>query len=125
MAAEQFNDSFWLAVAAAAPVIGLAAAVTADQAIRRSDRAIHGAATIDLRLVKSLRRILIVSAVNIGVQGATLLNALISLSRRADFQSRNWNIAFVSLGMVLVFVTVAISAFASDRRRVVPPPGAS
>jgi hypothetical protein len=106
MATAGFNDQFWVAVAAAAPVIGLSSVVAADQAVkaleRARDRARQG--TQGQQPPKSPGPAFWVTYFNILVQAGALAAALRSLSGRTNTMPMALAIFIEFFGMVLIFV---------------------
>src|SRR5690349_15881745 len=83
MAAEQFNTEFWVAVAAVAPVIALAASVTADHAVKELRRGLKRAAgSGPAPRHRGLGAGYWISYINMSAQAVALLLALTSLDSR-------------------------------------------
>jgi len=125
MAAEKFNDTFWAAIAAAAPVIGLAAAVTMQQ---NWDRATKRASKEGAFPAKFLGATYVVAFVNVLLQTFALGLALESLSKREDLFGKRVAIYLEWIGMFLIFLPIVFSFFAgidtapqSDPRDLQPP----
>jgi hypothetical protein len=105
MAAPDLHQSFWVAIAAAAPVLGLASAVTADQSVRRIERAVERANRDRTGMPRIERAPFWVATSNIMLQAGLLGLALHCLS--ANYDSSRWRlIAAVAAvgGVFLVFL---------------------
>jgi hypothetical protein len=104
MAVTDVQETFWVAIAAAAPVIGLASAVNLDQAVRRSERDIRRAIKKRKDLPPIPNVSYAMSYINIGLQTVALLFALYCLGTTYD---PGWGRliagAMAVLGMGLVF----------------------
>lgn len=118
MAAEEFNKEFWLATAAAAPVIGLAAAVTAQQIW---DRAKKLAAEKGVPAGRSLGSTWYVVNINVAIQAVALAFALSSLSVHVDQIPRVLSGIFVVGGMFLVLWPLTLAPGIESRRRARDP----
>ena len=111
MAAADFNMPFWVAIAAAAPVIGLATAVTADQAVKSNERLVERAAHEHWPMMPGFRWFdLVVAYLNVAVQSLIIFAALTSLSTSHDYFSRKWMIWIETVSLVIVFLPSYISA---------------
>jgi uncharacterized membrane protein YbhN (UPF0104 family) len=108
MAAEQFNDPFWVAIAAAAPIIGLASVVTADQQMRALVRTLDQMITRGRQPPGGLLSAFVFSYVNWFLQAVALLVALLSLGYHFDFLPKGLIVAMEFLGMMLVMMPTVI-----------------
>ena len=114
MSASDFNDPYWVAVAAAAPVIGLAAAVSGEQLTRRVERVREVAARKgDPR--PDLPSIFWLHYFNILAQAVVLFGALWSLSHTEDFGVKPVAMWVIVLGLVAVFVPSLVYAVSTGR----------
>jgi hypothetical protein len=111
MAAEQFNHEFWVAVATAAPVIGLASAVTADQVVRRYEREQERKGRDSTPAPAAKDPVSWIAYSNIGLQTVALGFALLSLSDRRDLVPTAVPVAMEILGMILVFLPTVVNLF--------------
>ena len=118
MAAEQFNDPYWVAIAAAAPVIGLASAVIVGQLVdeRNRDRDRTPAGT-PVSQKPSWTRALWISYLNLFLQVGILGIALQCLSDRTDLVPRGLATTITQLSMLLVLVPSLIAYSARRSRR--------
>jgi len=111
MAAAGFNDSFWVAVAAAAPVIGLASVVAMERVARSivrygEQREKMGKAPLPQgNPVAALR----IAVGNVGVQALALGIALTNLSDRADVMPRTAATIVTAAGLAAVAVGVIVT----------------
>jgi hypothetical protein len=122
MAADQFHDTFWVAIATAAPVIGLASAVTADQLVRRSERAADRAESHGLQLPPLRMGAFWFAYTNIIAQSIILFVALVTLSNRVDGGLGRFSAALIEfLGMLMVFTPTVVALSKEGRRRREPP----
>jgi hypothetical protein len=87
MAAPDLHDSFWVAIAAAAPVIGLASAVTAEQTTRRAERNVERAQRRGTKLSGRPRFTYTITYGNIALQTVALALALIAWAPTMTFQA--------------------------------------
>ena len=102
----EFHESFWVAVAAAAPVIALANTVSVIDAVnawlttpvrRRSD------------LAQTIYFVVFVGgAAAFGTEACMLLVALLSLSAKEDFFYASQATLFLMLGFLYTFILVAV-----------------
>lgn len=104
MAVPDFHETFWVAIAAAAPVIGLASAVNLDQAVRRSESDIERATREGKDPPPIPNASYAMSYINILLQAVALLFALYCLGTAHDHLGWGRQIAAVMavLGMGLV-----------------------
>ena len=104
MAAPDFHEIFWAAIAAAAPVIGLASAVNVDHTVRRSEREMERATRKRTDPPPIPNASYWMSYINIGLQAVALLFALYCLGTFHDHLGwgRQIAAAMAFLGMVLV-----------------------
>jgi hypothetical protein len=104
MAATDFHEPFWLAIAAAAPIIGLASSVTAEQTVRRSESDI-GLASPEVAGTLPIPNVTYwICYTNILLQAVALTFALWCLGTMRDHLAWGRQIAgvMVVLGMGLV-----------------------
>jgi hypothetical protein len=116
----EFNANFWVAAAAGAPVIALAAVVQSADAWRALDRAERGLAEVESPTPQASRRFIVVAIawwldfVNILIQAGVFLFSLIVLSQR------NSNLPFAILlataivegiGIIALLVATFVTAF--------------
>jgi|SRR5215472_10641155 len=104
-APPDLHQSFWIAIATAAPIIGLASAVNADQAIRRAERAIELLFREGTPLSGSQTSPFIIASCNILLQAGLLGLALYCLGSRYD--SSPWRVVGAAAavgGVFLVFL---------------------
>ena len=104
-AVPDLHESFWIAIAAAAPIIGLASTVTADQLVRRNERVIEQAIRDHKELPDAQTGPFIIASCNILLQAGLLGLALYCLGNHYD--SSPWRvIGLVAAvgGVLLVFL---------------------
>lgn len=104
MTVPDFHETFWVAIAAAAPVIGLASAVNLDQAVRRSESDIERATREHKDPPPIPNASYAMSYINILLQAVALFFALYCLGTAHDHLGWGRQIAAVMavLGMGLV-----------------------
>jgi hypothetical protein len=111
MATPDLHEAFWVAIATAAPVIGLASAVTAEQTARRTERAVERALKEDWRQPRTPVFAYTITYGNIMLQTVVLAIALYSLGTHHDGSGTRVTAALLTLaGMVLVFLPSWINA---------------
>jgi hypothetical protein len=104
--APDLHEAFWVAIATAAPVIGLAAAVTAEQAARRGERTLSAGRPAPHFSPVTLTTIY----ANIVLQTSALAFALYSLGTHNDgTTSRVFAGSAIVLGMFLIFLPSYVS----------------
>jgi hypothetical protein len=105
------HEAFWVAIATAAPVIGLASAVTAEQTARRSERAVERAQKEGGPPPRTPVVAYSTTYGNIMLQTAVLSLALSSLSFHQDRSIIRFTAFFLTVvGMALVFLPSWVSA---------------
>jgi hypothetical protein len=108
--AADFNMPFWIAIATAAPVIGLATAVTADQAVKSYERATERALSANEEPPRFRWLDLGVAYFNVIVQSVVLWAALASLSISKDASPRQLVIAIEVISLLIVFLPSYVGA---------------
>jgi hypothetical protein len=117
MAAEQFNDPFWVAIAAAAPVIGLATLVSAERAARAFERAGERAPEEGSRRPRFPGLAFWYTGINVVAQSAVLVMALSSLATRMDARPKIIPTLIEAFGMGTTFLPALMVGLAPRSRR--------
>ena len=105
------HEAFWVAIATAAPVIGLASAVTAEQTARRSERAVERAQKEGKGPPRTPVAAYTTTYGNIMLQTVVLAIALYSLGTHHDKASVRVFVGLLTVaGMVLVFLPSWVGA---------------
>jgi hypothetical protein len=99
------HETFWVAIATAAPVIGLASAVTAEQTARRTERAVERAQKEGSPPPRTPVVAYTTTYGNIMLQTVALAFAIYSLGTHHDLPSARVLVGLLTVaGMVLVFL---------------------
>ena len=111
MAAADFNDPFWVAIAAAAPVIGLASVVSLERVIRSRERYTELVAKQGQTPVPGYPQLAFYASYgNVLLQTFVLFAALTSLDQQADRWTRSTATTATVVGMVLVLCAPALAS---------------
>ena len=103
MATMADHAEFWLAIAAAAPIIGLASAVTAEQTVGRAERNVEQAGEHKQPLQGRRRLVYAFTYINLALQAGALALALYSLGDH-ELGVRLLAACLVVAGLLLVFL---------------------
>jgi hypothetical protein len=105
-----YHTDYWLAVAAAAPVIALAAIVSAKETSSLVTE-LESRGRFDVRLHQLIRRANSLYYLAFGLQIGFLIAALLSLYQERDFQPPFYSLAGVVVGFVLLAAGNALISF--------------
>jgi hypothetical protein len=111
------HTEFWVAAAAAAPIIALATQVAVTQSVSAMyvRKALHVSKSEQLRRAeKSVRRFAVIEYTiavgNIGLQTAVLLTAMLSLGTGKDWWPTGYETALLITGLSLVAISALMAA---------------